>query len=98
VNFVVPNPKCVVLSGYISDSFLACGVNQYCSRIHRSLRLGDKANLGIGLSYRHGRAGYLAGEPGRQPYAGVDLIPQSGFYEFRYKEITAKSETVGYKE
>jgi hypothetical protein len=26
----------------------------------------------------------MAGRPVRQPYAGVDFIPQSGIYEFGY--------------
>jgi hypothetical protein len=39
---------------------------------------GDKVNSGIGLSAT------WAGGPVRQPYAGVDLIPQSWIYEFSY--------------
>jgi hypothetical protein len=29
--------------------------------------------------------GYIAGGPVRQPYAGVDFIPQSGIYEFGFR-------------
>ena len=37
---------------------------------------GDKVNSGIGLSYRPARLHRQ--RPVRQPYAGVDYIPQSG--------------------
>ncbi len=45
--------------------------------------LGDKVNSGIRLStfYRTGTPGYMAGGPVRQPYVGVDFVPQSGIYE-----------------
>ncbi len=47
--------------------------------------LGDKVNSDIVLSFfRTSTPGYLAGGPIRQPYAGVDFIPQSGIYEFGY--------------
>ncbi len=45
--------------------------------------LGDKVNSGLGLSYRNARL-YMAGGPVRQPYAGVDFIPQSRIFEFGY--------------
>ncbi len=30
----------------------------------------------------------MAGGPVRQPYAGVDFIPQSGIFEFGYRNLT----------
>jgi hypothetical protein len=69
--------------------FYLCGQKRlfepvYSSRIHRSLTDGgDKVNFCIGLLYS-GTPGYMAGGPVRQPYAGVDFIPQSGIYEFGY--------------
>ncbi len=46
----------------------------------------DKVNFGIGLSCsgRTESPGYLAGGPVRQPYGGVNFIPQTGIYEFGY--------------
>ncbi len=41
--------------------------------------LGDKVNSGIGLSYRP--ASHVALRASRQPYAGADLVPQSGIIE-----------------
>ncbi len=44
---------------------------------------GDKVNSRIGLSLIPDRqATWVAAVPVRQPYAGVDFIPQSGIYEF----------------
>jgi hypothetical protein len=39
---------------------------------------GDNVNSGIGLSYQPARQATWASGPVRQPYAGVDFIPQSG--------------------
>jgi len=50
-------------------------VLQTCSRIYRPW-LRDKVNSGIGLSYRPAGPCLV-----RQPYAGVDIIPQSQTYD-----------------
>ncbi len=44
--------------------------------------LGEKVNSGIGLPHRP--ASHVAWHACTDPYAGVDLIPQSGIYEFGY--------------
>jgi hypothetical protein len=41
-----------------------------------------------------GTPGYMAGGPVRQPYAGVDFIPQPGIYVFGYRFLVYACTTV----
>ncbi len=58
------------------------------------------------MGCRTGTPANMAGGPVRQPYAGVDLIPQSAIYEFGYcstesnkskRETTAKEDLASFR-
>jgi hypothetical protein len=68
------------------------------NQIHR-FYCGHKVNSCIGLSYRPAKVHGLAGQAGiRQPYVGVDLIPQSGDLWNRLQQVTGYSVPSGLKD
>jgi hypothetical protein len=65
------------------------GMNPFFRGIIESIpslfrRINSEQNSVASPSCLTGTPGFMVGRPVRQPYAGVDFIPQSGIYEFGY--------------